>query len=667
MSYQEFLSKVANYGNFVKSDIADLQEEWKNLVSLQENFKNPIETIYDCYPYLLKSLFPNVKEDQIQQLSVAGRLFGQSIILLDNFLDKNITNKDTRNLFSPLVMQWESQKLLNRLFESDTIFWKRFDVFYEEHIQACANEENFRNGSRKWTEYTEEIGLNIVIGKKGISRAVIAGLVELSGKEELNEPLTEAVNNFNIACQVLDDLVDWKEDLKNSAPSILLARVFKTQPKMNEHIIEDVAKLIYYKGHAQHVLTIGLEAAEKALNLLQLFDGDKTDWYEIVSATKLKIESLIADLDSIVQKNLKRVKSQPKIDLQLPTPSDNYEYLSSQALNFLIDQWRKGFGEARHIVNLAKIDKFLTKDSSQFHYGDVFQRSLILGTLCDVQNKMNVDLELLIDYEIDYLLKKRRKDKIGGWAYFPDILEIAADADNLGQILQSFVLADHKELALTYCEKPIKTIINNNLLENGSIETWIIPKENRDEFQEIQYRHNLSEWGVGPDTEITANFFYGLTLYDPKRFEKLIKNAITFLESVQNIDGSWESNWYYGAFYGTYICTKLIAQVNPDSLALKYAKRFLIESQNSDGGWGSKTSDQLNTSLALISLANCDPANVEKADLAINFLQNSISNGWESVDFIKPFLGKSYKSQTITAQFICNAATTWKNLQLRKS
>ncbi len=584
MSYQNFLLKVSGYGDDVKAEIGRLQNHWDETVSLQGDFKNPIETIYDCYPYLFQSLFPNVESGDIHQLSVAGRLFGASIILYDDFLDQEILEKSARKLFSPLVMQWESQKILNRLFTPESKFWKRFDGFYKEHIRACAEEESFREGKRDRTEFTEELGLQIAVEKNGISRAVIAGLVELSGNENLYQPLIEAVNNFNVACQILDDLVDWKQDLKDSAPSILLARIFDEMPNLGKgnsgESTNETAKLIYYRGHAQYVLTVGLEAVEKSLQILKAIGGDKTDWHSLILATKAKLESLIEDFASIVGQNIKRIQTQPEMNLAIPLPSNDFESVAYQALNFVVEQWRKGFGEARHIMNLTETEGFSANGVSNYRHGDVFQRALILETLCDVQNKLNINLDPIIDYEIDYLLQKRRLDEVGGWAYFPDVAEIAADADDLGQVLQSFVLADRKELALTYCEKPLKILLQNNLLENGAVETWIVPKYERSQIQEMQHQYNSSKWGVGPDTEVVANLFYGLAVYDPKRFSRVINNAVSYLESVQNTEGSWESRWYYDAFYGTYVCSRLIGKISPRSSALRLAEDFLLKTQN---------------------------------------------------------------------------------------
>ncbi len=331
MSHQEFLSKVTIYGEIVREKIRELQNSWNDLISLQGDFKNEIETIYDCYPYLFKCLFPNIKNDDLCQLSIAGRLFAASIILYDEFLDKKTIEKNARRLFSPLVMQWESQKILNQLFEPDSLFWERFNSFYGDHIQACAVEETFRDNKRSWSEFTEELGSEITVGKNGISRAVIAGLVELSGNESVYIPLVESINNFNISCQVLDDMVDWKQDLGDSAPSLLLARVFDENPlliknvveKRNEDYINDVAKTIYYEGYAEDHLTIGLQAAEKSLQLLKQIGGDKTDWHTLVVMTKSKLESLLADFRTIVQRNRQRVQTQLKVHLEIPSPSND--------------------------------------------------------------------------------------------------------------------------------------------------------------------------------------------------------------------------------------------------------------------------------------------------------------------------------------------------------
>lgn len=666
MSYQQLLKKLQTHSEEVKSVITRLQIKWGKEISLLGDFKNPIETIYDCYPYLFKDLFPNIKIADLRQLAVAGRLFSASIILIDRFLDDRNFEKSPHKVFSPLIMQWEGRSILNELFTAKSTFWQRFDSFYQKHIEACSIEVDFQNGKLEWKEYQKETALKIAVGKNGISKAVIAGLVELSGNENIYNPLIVAVDNFNIACQVLDDLLDWRQDIKNVTPSYLLIQSFDSHADFLEKArttsLEDIAKIIYYKGHAQQTLTIALDSTETSLRILESVGGQDTDWHSLVLATKGKIESLIEDFEAIVKQNIRRIQTQPKLEITSTTDTSKVKTLAYKSLNFVLAQWRKGFGEARHIMNLSQAEGFAGSKNSEYRYGDVFQRALILEILCSVQSQLNINIDPLVEYEVNYLLHKRRTDKIGGWAYFPDVNEIAADADDLGQIIQCFSLANRKELNLTYCERAIKTLIQNNLLNDGSIETWIVPKDNRNEIQEIQHQHNTTKWGVGPDTEVVANFFYGLAVYDPQRFHKLINNAVNFIKSAQNADGSWTSRWYYGLFYGTYVSTRLLSHVNPNSSALRSAREFLINSQNENGGWGTNQSDQLSTAFALLSLSDCPNVDQSNIEAGIDFLVNSLSHNWELVEFIKPKLSEPYKSQTITAAYVCKAATTWKHL-----
>ena len=101
----------------------------------------------------------------------------------------------------------------------------------------------------------------------------------------------------------------------------------------------------------------------------------------------------------------------------------------------------------------------------------------------------------IIDHEIKYLIDKRQKDSIGGWRYFYDVKEIAADIDDLGQMIQVLINSNNKTFVEKYCEVPIKVVLNNNLNKDGSILTWIIPKENLNELQKKQVKLNKTKWG----------------------------------------------------------------------------------------------------------------------------------------------------------------------------
>ncbi len=89
-------------------------------------------------------------------------------------------------------------------------------------------------GDRSWREYTETMALEIASGKNGIARVVIAGLAELAQEDHLFQPLAEAINQYNIAHQLWDDLCDWQEDLRAGVPSLPIARVLNERPLIKD-------------------------------------------------------------------------------------------------------------------------------------------------------------------------------------------------------------------------------------------------------------------------------------------------------------------------------------------------------------------------------------------------------------------------------------------------
>ena len=109
---------------------------------------------------------------------------------------------------------------------------------------------------------------------------------------------------------------------------------------------------------------------------------------------------------------------------------------------------------------------------------------------------------------------------------------------------------------------------------------------------------------LGPDCEVMANALYAVALYDADRFRASLERGIDFVEAAQEEDGSWPSTWYFGPFYGVYVCLRLLATARPNSPAIQAGLEFLRRAQHSDGGWGlSETSDALSTALALLGLA----------------------------------------------------------------
>jgi squalene-hopene/tetraprenyl-beta-curcumene cyclase len=502
----------------------------------------------------------------------------------------------------------------------------------------------------------------------------------MAGDRRPLAPLVESIDCYNCARQMLDDLSDWKEDLEAGMPSLLLARALGEKPSCPDdesfsNLQQQVAREIFYNGHASYVLTLALRKLDEADAALR--DWPKLAWRKVHRDLRNECSQLLSDIERIVRENVVRVNQQPNFALHLPTPTNECESIAWQALDFMIEQWRRGFGEARHVMHFPPELGF---GGPAYQRGDIFQRALIADALCDVEQAWNVNLRPVIDHEIAYLLSRRDTGR-GGWSYFSELPELPADADDLAQILQLLHRCGRHAEVKELCSGPVSVLLEDNSHADGSFETWIIPARNRNAREERQAEFARDMWGTGADAEVIANLLYALALIDSDRFGDHISRGVEYLERQQLSNGTWTSTWYHGPFYSLYVCLRLLAHVRPNSNAIPRAAAFLNKSQKADGGWG----NPLDTALGLLSLFQIQ-TNGELASVsnACDYLQaHAMPDGsWIDCEFIRMDLGRaaraepqivSYGSRTITTAFVLKAlaASTqrdaWRNCRMTSS
>jgi squalene-hopene/tetraprenyl-beta-curcumene cyclase len=142
---------------------------------------------------------------------------------------------------------------------------------------------------------------------------------------------------------MLDDLLDWKEDLQTGIPSLLLSRLIDESPRNKsqkelEQLNQRLAHEIYYRGHAHYVLELALKFLDEA----EVLRDELPDllWWNVTSKLRHKCQTLIQDIEQIIHKNLERVQKQPKFNLTLPPTESQWQQLAWNGLRFIIKQWR---------------------------------------------------------------------------------------------------------------------------------------------------------------------------------------------------------------------------------------------------------------------------------------------------------------------------------------
>ncbi|HEX3351128.1 MAG TPA: hypothetical protein VHS58_23780 [Acetobacteraceae bacterium] len=306
----------------------------------------------------------------------------------------------------------------------------------------------------------------------------------------------------------------------------------------------------------------------------------------------------------------------------------------ARAIDALIAEAELGYPEATHVLPFPRTQGF--EVDSDLQSGDVFQRAVLLEALVAIHTRGVRDLAPLIAREAEYLLAMRRLYPPGGWAYFPNLHELPADADDLAQCIRALIAAGCREAASTAAAEPLATLLDAGAIAPGLYETWILPREGN--ALHAQQRWWITHaWGRGADCEVIANLVVALALLDGARYAEQISTCTARIAAMQAADGSWPSSWYHGPFYPGWVCTKALG---PRAEATRRWQAALRTSQRADGGWSwRETSDPLSTALGLLALDPSDPA-VPAARAYLAATQEA-DGMWPAVLWIRMELGRA--------------------------
>ncbi len=624
-----------------------------DIQTIKDNDTSP--KFYQYYPRLFESYFTNVDKKTIEKLCDAGYLYYHSILCLDSIVD----DKQFSNLPSFIQLQEESIKILTGVYGKDSEFWNYWNKRKKEYFEAIAIEKQL--SEKRYISFKEYKSL--ADKKAAFGKVAIDCLYLLSNKKDkkVYNILLKSHTLFSIGFQLYDDIQDFKEDFESKQLNWTVYQLQKNTSLKTKNS-SFLNKHLFLKGVAQKELKKAINYFQKAIETLKPLNIE-SNWQNTI----LESKQIVRDFVEITNGYIKCLSK--KIDLKKELPKKDYffdfsdikNHTIKRGLEFVKKDFTNNYAELKHIMYLGKIEGF--DNSEEIHVSDTFQRALINECLITASQKNNLDLNSFIEKECTYLLGLQNKDKIGVWSYFPTVKEIAPDIDDLGQMIQLFCSINKQNLVGTHCDKAINIVLSDRFRKDGGIETWIIPRNGQTKIQQKQELFNKTKWGEGPDLEVVANFIYALQVYQPHRYKKQIKKSIDYILKHQNKEGFWVSRWYYGNYYGIYVCLRLLKCFDIQfQKNVKKALNYIKNNQSFDGGFSlnnREPSDPLSTSLALLSLSFFEKKDSLSVKRAKKYLISSQNDGgfWSEVDFIMPKVHEPYKSKTLTTAFVLKALT----------
>lgn len=615
--------------------------------------KDTSPEFYKHYPLLFHSYFPDVKQELVNDLSQAGYVYYHSVLKLDAVFDKN----ELSGIAEMMSLQEETIKILTSIYGKESDFWYYWNMRKSMFFQAVRLEKSLQKTDKNWEVYEKLADFKSAFGKVAIDGLYV--LSDDSNKKNTHFTLIKSHSLFSTGFQLYDDLKDFAEDFGSG--QFNMAEYLLSKEVDFSHYNNDVSilnKLLYSKNIWSKILNDSADCFNKALQLVNTLNKE-SDWtacikkmIKTVSAYKEIVEGSIKVLEK--RQQLKKEKQTGKAFFEI----DKIEMLwLKKGLNFVKNDFENNYAELKHIMYLGKLDDF--DNEIDIHVSDTFQRAMLNECLVDISLNANLDIASFVKEEIEYLLLRRNQDNLGGWKYFPTVGEIAPDIDDLAQMMLFFIKSGNHELVKQYCIKAIDTALQNPNNKNGGIGTWIIPNKNRTPIQEKQILFNNTKWGTGPDVEVVANFLYVLHLFDKHTFGEIIRAGIQYLINEQSEAGCWASRWYYGNYYGTYVCLRILKEYEDMAVnSIKKALDFLKTNQNKDGGFGGNCiSDPLSSSFALKSLKIVDERKEHDISRTVSYLiKTQLDDGsWSTVNFIKPKVLEPYKSKVLTTGLVLNA------------
>lgn len=242
------------------------------------------------------------------------------------------------------------------------------------------------------------------------------------------------------------------------------------------------------------------------------------------------------------------------------------------------------------------------------------------------------------DYISTLILGEKRKNGVWGYAAFGP-----PDSDDTAFAMRTLRMLGN--------DCPLHPLLAYYIEEQGGFVTFSIKKKAK-LANKINEANNLE---MHP--EVNANVFW-LFLEDNR--QPAVKPNLDLIYESQAADGWFYSYFYPGKYYGTYMALTLICGFGGKKEAIDRGIRFLSDSQNPDGSWGSPSSPY-ETALALNAIRSCtnkiDPMEFTKG---ISYLlsKQQPDGSWHTDSIIWKYLVSDATGVLWNAYDANNAVTT---------
>ncbi|MBS1506531.1 MAG: hypothetical protein JSS79_07795 [Bacteroidetes bacterium] len=521
--------------------------------------------IYLFYPEVFSGVFISKKNKQLIQrvkhLNISGYLFYRSMLEIDKSVDQMNTGKRKKieSHYLPILSslcQEESIKLLTTVFPIKSAFWNFWAKRREEYLTALSIDKG-KSTIQLLSDYETYADYKSAFGKIAIDSVFV-----LSGRKSKRsyQALLQSHKYFSTALQLLDDLLDFREDLIHPQFNFGL---FLLRQRLSEKAIDassldndTLSKHLYLQGVAEEMILLALNYFKKSMDAVTGFD--LAFWNEA---------------------HVQKIRSADTILTHIRSYNATIHAKVVLSKRLFSDAGKTGDMSEQLKLSLGFIQKNQNEDGSWNDFQNRAGISNVWSTGFILSNLLNVAAVSpdAINRSVGFL-KQNKKDGMWGYnsGWIPDI-------DSSTFVLLALSMAQHslpKELPQW----------EGYQKRNGGFSTYM-DKKALVEALDFQYK-DVTGWTQSHSCVSSAAFYFlskcGLTGNTSH------KKALKYILSIQSANHLWPSYWWTSPVYSTsYALRGLIhSGYSADTDIVFGSLNALAHRQNEDGSFSTELNEK---------------------------------------------------------------------------
>jgi hypothetical protein len=176
---------------------------------------SPLQTVAEIGiaisgPWAFRDTFPNLAEEQLLDLGEAWIFLILSVVLRDHLADGQLpASPDTVELQQRLMTK--AREVFRSSVGNRPVFWQRFERYEQQVVSALQLEARYRVLPDETYDLTT--AWQIGAGKSALFKAIPCAMAVLCEAMSYFARLELSIDALAAGRQLLDDVVDWQEDL----------------------------------------------------------------------------------------------------------------------------------------------------------------------------------------------------------------------------------------------------------------------------------------------------------------------------------------------------------------------------------------------------------------------------------------------------------------------